>query len=116
MAIPETLEIELNHPRGAIRTATVDIQEVPEGDFLGWNYRAWIYLAGLTVEFQQGANGSRDIQSYFPFEGRDTYRTEGVIGHRAPINSAEDWVAWLQEYVAGIDPRDMFRARREEGL
>jgi hypothetical protein len=111
----ETLEIALKRPRGEIKTATVDIQEIPEGT-LGWNYRAWINLAGQTVEFMQATKGDRDIRDYFPFEGHDTYRDEGVISHRSPINSLEDWVAWIKEYVSDLDPRDISRARREEGL
>jgi len=112
----ETLEIALKRPRGEIKTVTVDIQEIPEGDTLGWNYRAWINIAGMTVEFMQAAKGDRDIRDYFPFEEHDTYRDEGVVAHRTPINSFQDWIDWLKEYVSGLDPRDIFKARREEGL
>ena len=110
----ETLEIALKHPRGSIHEAIVDIQE---GDStMGWNFRAWVNLAGRTVEFLQGATGSRDVETWYPFEEHDTYRNSGRAYSREDINSFEDWQKFVREYVDNLDPRDTFRYRRHEGL
>ena len=110
----DTLSIPLKRPRGAIREATVDLQD---GDStLGWNFRAWIKLAGQTVEFLQGTTGSRDVETWYPFEEHDTYRNAGRAYSREAIQSFEDWQKFVIEYVGNLDPRDTFKYRRLEGL
>jgi len=114
MSNVETLEIALKRTRGSIKEAVVDIQD---GDSsLGWNFRAWINLANKTVEFIQGSTGSRDVETWYPFEEHDTYRNAGRAYAREAINTFEDWQKFVQEYTSGIDPRDVFRYRRLENL
>lgn len=110
-----TITVGLKYRRGAVDTATVDLCKVDEAA-LGWDFRAWINIAGMTVEFLQGAIGDRDLMSYYPFEEHDTYREAGQIYAREAIQSFEDWQKFVEEYVAGLDPRDVFKARRGEGL
>ena len=112
----ETLEVTLKYPRGSIETATVDIQMIDEADFLGWNYRAWINMAGHTVEFMQGSNLSRDVETWYPFEEHDTYRNAGRAYSREYIQSFAGWREFVAEYVVALDPKDVFRNRRVEGL
>ena len=109
-----TIEVGLKYKRGSITSAEVDIQE---GDAtLGWNFRAWINMAGITVEFIQGATATRDVETWYPFEEHDTYRNAGRVYSREDINSFEQWEAFVKEYAANLDPRDIFRYRRAEGL
>ena len=103
--------IPLKHPRGAIRTAKVLFEQTDEG-----NFRAWIYMADQTVEFLQGATGSRDVETWYPFEDHDTYRNAGRAYSREVVQSFEDWQSFVKEYAANLDPRDVFRYRRAEGL
>jgi hypothetical protein len=106
--------VELKYPRGAINEAEVALCET--NDWMGWNFRAWIDIAGRTVEFLQGSTGSRDVETWYPFEDHDTYRNAGRVYARENINSFEKWQAFVKEYAANMDPRDVFRYRREEGL
>jgi hypothetical protein len=108
-----TIEVGLKYKRGAVETATVDLCEVEEAA-LGWDFRAWINIAGMTVEFLQGAIG--DIRSYYPFEEHDTYREAGRVYAREAIKSFAEWQKFVEEYAANLDPRDVFKARRAEGL
>jgi len=110
----ETISVSLEYPRGSIRDATIDLQE---GDStIGWNFRAWINLAGQTVEFLQGTTGSRDVETWYPFEEHDTYRNAGRAYSREAIQSFEDWQEFVIEYANNLDPRDTFKYRRHEGL
>lgn len=108
------MSVELKYPRGRIQEARIDLQDGDQS--LGWNFRAWIYLGGQTVEFLQGATGSRDVETWYPFEDHDTYRNAGRAYSREDINSFDDWQTFIKEYAANMDPRDVFRYRREEGL
>ena len=110
-----TIEVGLKCKRGAVDTATVDLCEVEEAA-LGWDFRAWINIAGLAVEFLQGAAGSRDVETYYPFEEHDTYRNAGRVYAREAIKSFTEWQGFVEEYVANLDPRDVFKYRRAEGL
>ena len=110
-----TIEVELKYKRGEIDTATVDLCKVDEAT-LGWDFRAWINIAGMTVEFLQGTIGDRNLMSYYPFDEHDTYREAGRVYAREAIKSFAEWQKFVEEYVANLDPRDVFKARRAEGL
>lgn len=111
----------LKHPRGSIETARVlydfaeDLQESGENGL-----RAWIYMGegpAIYAEYQTASIGARDIKSFLEFGDNPDigprYKENGGISHRCEIQSLDDWKAWLEEYVAGIDPRDAFRFYRE---
>ena len=112
----ESFEIGLKRPRGSIKEATVDVYQYKEGDLLGYDFRAWVEMAGVQVEFLQGSIGSRDIRSYYSFDEKETYREAGDVYAREPLRDFAGWEEFVREYVAGLDPRDVFKYRRQEGL
>lgn len=112
----KTFDVGLKRARGSIKEATVEIYQFPEADLLGYDFRAWIEFGGINVEFLQGAIGDRDIRSYYPFGEKETYSYAGDVYAREPLSSFEGWEEFVREYVAGLDPRDVFKYRRQEGL
>jgi len=68
------------------------------------------------AEYQSVEIGSNIIESFYEYPNIQgdldvgpRYISAGQIYHRQAINSLEDWRAWLEEYVSGLDPRDAFR-------
>ncbi len=118
------MEVKLKHPRGAIDACKVfykldeDLQENGEDGF-----RAWIYMGGghtVYAEHQSVSKGSNIIESFYEYpdiqgdlDAGPRYVSAGQIYHRQEINSLDDWKAWLEEYVSGLDPRDAFRFYRD---
>jgi hypothetical protein len=110
-----TYTVKLEMPRGAIKEVTVDVCEV-DTDVIGWDFRAWIVINSVNMEFIQGCKGDDTASSWFPFEGHDTYRWYGATYFDKTVNSFEDWVEAIVGYAKTVDLRDLFRYRQQEGL
>ncbi len=106
----EQIVIELNRPRGSIKTAIVIFEE-RDGGF----WAEIIYPRGPYSEIQTAAKGSVDVDCLFQWdeENGPRNRDAGTATHREPISDIESWEQWLVEYVSGMDPRDAHRAYRE---
>jgi len=113
------MEVKLKHPRGATDACKVFYKFDEELD----GFRAWLYMGGghaVYAEHQSVSKGSRNIESFYEYpeiqgdlDVGPRYISAGHIYHRQEINSLDDWKAWLEEYVSGLDPRDAFRFYRD---
>ena len=104
------INVALDHPRGSITIAIVNFKET--------DYGFWAeicYPKGAYSEIQVVGKGSNDIHCLFQWDEENGIRNiyAGQITHRDAIVDIETWEEWLNEYVAGTDPRDAFRAYRE---
>jgi len=110
----EEIRVPLKHPRGSIKEAKVQYQE--SIDCEGHAFKAWIYMGtgkAIYAEMQGVITGTRLIRSFFEYgDNPDVgprYMDNGLITHREEIKNIDGWIAWLIEYVSGLDPRDHFK-------
>lgn len=115
----DDFNVDLKRPRGKIDYARVQSGVALNGDNKT-EYRAWIYIGRGKInyaEMQATEEGHTDIKSFFEYGDHPDigprYMDMGLITHRKPINSMNDWNEWLTEYAAGIDPYDAFKTYRK---